>query len=407
MQFAAFEMESRLDSQSNAAVAEKVLRRAEIAQVARNLQDCLALANFKARNGWQDRTLSAIEPEVAEQIRRKRPFPSGDILSDSSSNASDSAPYTSSPLTGPMFSDDVVPGSSHSNRSKLGAPAHFPLQRTNSNKRLRTDSTGHKSLKPSRHVSWKSTHRLPQSSPGVRRPASSFKGHPSFVSDSATISLPAPDQSPLFSRSSDQTIADDDSDNDLPIHSFAQRPGSSSMISSSPPRTPPPTRHAKSAMGGTSKSGAAADLLLYLANSPSRSPAPNATNHFSPGDHTANPPSTPPTTSNLPSSILATPSNSHSLSTSLFNGALAVTPGNNSNFNFADFVNVTPSPAQVPWGSRTPAGPKTPSLAARMARRGLNFDALVPPGVEAGKSKEEKEGRGLALEFGEGLMPRR
>ena len=373
-------------------------------QVARNLQDCLALANFKAQNGWQNKTLKAIEPEVTEKLRRKRPFPTGDILSDSSSSASDSAPYTSSPLTAPIFSDEAVPGSSHSNRSKLGAPAHFPLQRTssNTNKRIRANSNQEPPLKSSRHVSWKATHQLPQSSPA-------FHAHPSFVSDSATIPLPPPEQSPLFSRSSDHTIPDDDSDNDLPMHSFTKRPASSSMIVSSPPRTPPPTRHSKSAMGGPSKSGAAADLLLYLANSPSRSPTQRGATHYSPTDANPIPPSTPPTsTSPLPSSILATPSNTHNLNTSLFNGALATTPGNNSNFNFADFVNVTPSPAQAPWGGRTPGGPKTPGLAARIARRGLNFDALVPPGVDGGtRSRDEKDRRGLALELGEELIPRR
>lgn len=376
-------------------------------QVARNLQDCLALANFKAQNGWQNKTLKAIEPEVTEKLRRKRPFPNGDILSDSSSSASESAPY-SSPLTAPIFSDEVVPGSSHSNRSRLGAPAHFPLQKTNSNKRLRANSTHEPTIKSSRHVSWKVSHQLPQSSPVLHHPVSaSFDGHSSFVSDSATIPLPANDQSPMFSRSSDHTIADDDSDNDLPMHSFSQRPSSSSMVVASPPRTPPPTRHSKSAMAGPSKSGAAADLLLYLANSPSRSPNPRGTNNYSPTHGHPNPPSTPPSTqSHLPSSILATPSNSHNLSTSLFNGALATTPGNNINFNFADFVNVTPSPAQAPWGGRTPGGPKTPGLAARIARRGLNFDALVPPGNDT-KSKEEEKRKGLALELGEELMPRR
>lgn len=49
------------------------------------------------------------------------------------------------------------------------------------------------------------------------------------------------------------------------------------------------------------------------------------------------------------------------------------------NLNFAEFLNMTPSPAQIggSW-TRTPAGAKTPA-AAREARRRLNFDNLLPP----------------------------
>lgn len=72
------------------------------------------------------------------------------------------------------------------------------------------------------------------------------------------------------------------------------------------------------------------------------------------------------------------------------------TPGQN--FNFADFVNVTPSPAQGAFGgSRTPGlAPKTP-LAAREARRRLNFDNLVPPSPGGGGSSNMSNvGRGSA-----------
>ena len=49
------------------------------------------------------------------------------------------------------------------------------------------------------------------------------------------------------------------------------------------------------------------------------------------------------------------------------------------NLNFADFLNMSPSPAQVnsSW-NRTPVAGKTP-VAAREARRRLNFDSLLPP----------------------------
>lgn len=60
------------------------------------------------------------------------------------------------------------------------------------------------------------------------------------------------------------------------------------------------------------------------------------------------------------------------------------TPGQQ--FNFADFVNVTPSPAQGAFGNRTPGPAKTP-LAARDARRKLNFDSLAAT-KEAGLGME-------------------
>lgn len=159
----------------------------------------------------------------------------------------------------------------------------------------------------------------------------------------------------------------------------------SSIISSSPPRTPPPNHQR---LPTSKQSGA--DLLLYLANSPSRSPAVNVT-HIS---SSSKPPSTPPSQhAHLPSSVMNTPGNN----LGLFNGAL--TPGQN--FNLADFCNVTPSPAQAPWGGRTPGLAKTPS---RLARRGLNFDTLAPPTSDA--SRKPPTSQGLALQLGEELMPR-
>lgn len=64
------------------------------------------------------------------------------------------------------------------------------------------------------------------------------------------------------------------------------------------------------------------------------------------------------------------------------------TPGQQ--FNFADFVNITPSPAQGAFGN-TPIIAKTP-LAAKEARRRLNLDTLVPPGL--GSPNVSNIGRG-------------
>jgi hypothetical protein len=191
--------------------------------------------------------------------------------------------------------------------------------------------------------------------------------------ESASLSHPVIEDSPMFDVHSDEEEQD------------AVHEPSSSIISSSPPRTPPPNHQR---LNTSKQSGA--DLLLYLANSPSRSPAVNIT-HIS---SSSKPPSTPPSQhSHLPSSVMNTPGNN----LGLFNGAL--TPGQN--FNLADFCNVTPSPAQAPWGGRTPGLAKTPS---RLTRRSLNFDALAPPTSDT--SRKPPTSQGLALQLGEELMPR-
>lgn len=81
------------------------------------------------------------------------------------------------------------------------------------------------------------------------------------------------------------------------------------------------------------------------------------------------------------------------------------TPG--TNLNFADFLNMTPSPAQVAgsW-ARTPVTAKTP-LAAREARRRINFDALLPPSPNiAGfdRSAVSKAETGLGMDLGGELV---
>jgi len=73
------------------------------------------------------------------------------------------------------------------------------------------------------------------------------------------------------------------------------------------------------------------------------------------------------------------------------------TPGTSS-FNFADYLNVTPSPAQIGW--KTPGAPaaRTP-LAAKEARRRLNFESsLVPP------TPGHTEGKGLGMDLGGELV---
>ena len=78
--------------------------------MARKLQNRLALAQFKAKNGWQDLTLVEIEPKLDERLRLQRPSSSGDMLSDTSSSSAYSdftypRALASSPMKGPIFSD--------------------------------------------------------------------------------------------------------------------------------------------------------------------------------------------------------------------------------------------------------------------------------------------------------------
>jgi hypothetical protein len=83
-----------------------------------------------------------------------------------------------------------------------------------------------------------------------------------------------------------------------------------------------------------------------------------------------------------------------------FLGFGATTPG--MGFNFADYLNVTPSPAQAAW--RTPAAGKTP-LAASQARRRLNFDSLLPPtGDSPHIGNVDGKVNGLGMELGGELV---
>ena len=292
---------------------------------------------------------------MTEKLKRKRPSFEEDDGSSSSS-------------------EDFVPTTSIAhNRFSRPSTATFKVPDqayTTSRKRVRSASTNAVDIM-AQTSNWKLDNGLAHSSPALSR-----TDQAGF--DTATLPHPHED-SPMF---------DVHSDDEEHVHSFAHEP-SSSIISSSPPRTPPPVRR----LHTTSKESGA-DLLLYLANSPSRSPAINVT-HIS--SSSKEPPSTPPSHhAHLPSSVMNTPGNS----LGLFNGALN-TPGQN--FSFADFCNVTPSPGPAQWGGHTPGLAKTPS---RLARRGLNLDSLAPPTSSPNMQRKPPTSQGLALQLGEELMPR-
>ena len=197
--------------------------------------------------------------------------------------------------------------------------------------------------------------------------------------------------------------------------SFEQEPDLPTYVPSSPPRTPSPSRQLrKSHLEDTG-----ADLLLHLANSPVRSPRfahHSATRSKYTGQPSnVNQPSTPPSqktlaTNNppLPSSFLSTPNTA----TSGVDLPLFSTPGQN--LNFAEFCHLTPSPAQVNWAGRTPGTGvnKTPTMRTGLTRRGLNFDALVPPSAtssgrpgEVGGGLSTPKRSGLALDLGDKMLP--
>ena len=350
----------------------------------RALQDRLALANVKIQNGWQNMTLDAIEPQVEERMRKKRPASSNDTISDTASTTSSrlhsSHGPASSPLTETLFSEDLR-GSGRSIRYKK-------LRSAEISQNVASTSGPATARKPrvvtASRRTWKKNHGLAESSPihstmHARFP-STHVSNLSFISEGSTIADDPP--SPEFSE---------DDDADLPVTSFTIN--ASTRITSSPPQTPPPDRRMRKmhnvSWSRTPKTGEeGADLLMFLATSPV--PANSETSR---AKTIVQPPSTPPCKSTpLPSS--------HMTPNTTGNGFLGFgpnTPG--TTFNFADFVTLTPSPAQAPW-SRTPVAGRTPGASTR---RKLNFDSLAPPTSSPVLTRSGR-GDGLGMELGGELV---
>ena len=368
--------------------------------MARNLQNRLALAQFKTKHGWEDLTLDNIEPKYEEERRRKR-LSEGDVLSDSSSSASDlpSSSYPnlrglmSSPLKAPLFSDAVLSSNGstgHRKRTYLTSFDKANMLSSSPSKRYRSSPAVHRSASFAAgggSASWRDGgrhhhhHQFTQSSPIKPRRQQHFTTSTGpdvsfFISGGGSASarrLAEPLTSPNFAA------PPSDDEDDMPMHSFGG-PGEAN-IRSSPPSTPPmrnralngrgrngnrektPTAQTGPAGGANGKAAGGeegADLLLYLAASPSPA-VPSARSSR------MDPPSTPPQRNShlaLPSSMMTTPGGSN-----LFGAANTPSQA----FDFSDFVNITPSPEQKPW--KTPGGfgsAKTPRTI--MARRRLTFD---------------------------------
>jgi hypothetical protein len=304
---------------------------------------------------------------------------SGDVLSDSSSSSvgsdfhyANGRTLLSSPLKATaIFSS----GSSSGSRKRT---YHKSLENlpssSGSRKRFRSSPTG-RALSSS-HTSWTNHRQLTQSSPIKPRK------QPHFTTSAG------PDL-PFFRGSQMQennfAAVSDDEDDALPTHSFNLR--------SSPPRTPPPVRNrgilGRNGKDRNGKSGEeGADLLLFLATSPSpANPASRAR---------MQPPSTPPPKSMaLPSSMMTTPGGG--------GGLLSVFGAPNTpsqNFDFSDFVNITPSPGQRPW-PKTPGTIKTPQT---VGRRHLTFDNFLQPNSPGMRDHTASKHASLGMQLGGDLI---
>jgi hypothetical protein len=286
----------------------------------------------------------------------------------------------SSPLKeAAIFSDQI--GFGRGSRSGSGYPKRtyrdaFEQPGSSSSKKYHSSPTTFRNT-ASRSTTFKNLQQT-RSSPIKPREQTHFttSNGPAISFYSRSSPLPKNDHSTNFAAMSD------DEENSLPIHSF-------NNIRSSPPRTPPPIRDRgnggrrnKDKNGKLGEEGA--DLLLYLATSPSPANPTSRTRMA--------PPSTPPPkNAGLPSSMMNTPGGGAGL-LSIFGG-----PNTPSNFNFEDYVNVTPSPGQNAW-PKTPRTVKTP---ATINRRNLDFESFIPPLVSPAASKRN----GLGMQLGGELLP--
>jgi len=402
-------MSGSVDMERPQEIASKVLRRAQVSKVsllddrlsiyhsliftkmARTLQDRLALANVKVKHGWQNRSLETIEPEIERELKRKRIDANIELFSDTSSIASNhcfsAGQPASSPLTAPLFSDDIT-------RSGASARQGYPKRFRNDIPLLEppgsTHSQGRGRDSKRKATSWKSKYELPQSSPthyrSRTRPSIANDRQGSFISDRSATLLHSPS-------------ASEDDDQDLPLPDFKTSTiprlaaTATPQFKSSPPRTPSPARspHMRTQQSiDAGKEGA--DLLLYLAASPS--PAVRMSKILLTPE---------PRTSQLPSSMMSTPG------INVWDKFQPITPGT-SQFNFGEFCNISPSPAQHAW-RRTPGGAMmgtTPRVQLESRRR-LDFEGEVPvslrsPTIAASSQGSNAPGSMKKLEVGGELL---
>ncbi|DAA78232.1 TPA_exp: Uncharacterized protein A8136_4208 [Trichophyton benhamiae CBS 112371] len=446
---------------SPSASAKKAIHKIDIAQVSLNLQDRLGLAKvrYERLHGLRrDSDSDADSRPQSQQLQQQQQqhlygqhngFPSetgSDCSSSDSADARYSTPFTSSPVRSPMLSRELP----RSARSRHAATFDIKTMQCmtsggSSRKRRRCDpaialaaaaaTAGERGDSGRRRQTVPKMPRLsfnggssasaaPHSSPLVRRQHQrrTYQAMPSFVSETDTIPDPDIDSTDIDPQLSSRRHHL----HHLHHHHHEEEEDHQQQQQ---PCTPPPRRSRFThADDDAAASGSGADLLLYLANSPTPAtingkPATTTTTTTTTtaaGAASGNDflPSTPPTQHAAPYQLLSTPTPSQP-------------------FNFADFVNVTPSPAQRGWSSRTPLTttaataaattnnttasasggavsrtPRTPRTTKDVRKR-LNFDALAPPSPVRGSIKRHNasthagpassSAAGLALQLGEEL----
>lgn len=344
-----------------------------LCQMARKLQNALAQASFKTRNGAE--TLG-IDDQGGARKRRRSDTTISPISSSSSEPQLLGHPYNSSPIkpSGPAYSiykAHVNPGSHQRNMNHPRFTYPSPRKRRSFQ---HTDITL-PTVEISR-ASWKSKHKLPESSPA---------SHPQYVhfpiSHEASISFMP--ESPPIGHVSDEDL-------NISQNSYNQE---SYSFNAAGPRTPPPTRTRSNRHRKSNATGEEA-CFLDLVSSPS--PA-NLGAHAS-GMY---PPSTPPSNNTfIGASMISTPRGG--------GYAAPITPG--PPLNFSEFLNMTPtpSPAQGAFGNYTPGLPNTP-LAAREARKKFQDGGLavgeVDPLLGNPALRSSKKGTGLGMDLGGELLP--
>jgi hypothetical protein len=188
-------------------------------------------------------------------------------------------------------------------------------------KRRRSDLASTRSKKTIQ-ASRKSSYQLTESSPGTN-----------MYLKTLMAAAPTPGTQSVSHQPSGK-----ETDSELPLHSHLN---ASSTIGSSPPRTPHPKHSRLARTGRYIEDANGSDLSLYMVDSPTpaRVAGGNRYQVFSP--------SIPPSQHAVLPSI-----------TSTLGGDMLVTLGTPSQqFNFADFVNLTPSPTQASQDTRTAGNP--------------------------------------------------
>lgn len=350
------------------------------------------MASYKAQRGWQNLKFENIEPQFQESVRKQLleaqlSEPSGAADISQLAQAAQSLGFSSSPIHNGLnghtfrtngtprvgFSDDTI-FKTPSKKRKLKAEHDLvhSVDRHHHKKEKRSGGRHHKSSPLEKHA--KKKKRKHRDSNGFHVPAETYAA--------ADFTDPA--------------VASEFVDAATALASL-QQPQTSPPRTPRTPRTPPPHNQTEED---------AAQLMLFLATSPS--PARTRTSQAAfgtPGQigtpirtmplspmasttavHNATAAATIARTSTIPAP--STPPRGISKPDKADRPSFPTTP---SNFSFADYLNVTPSPAT----RREGPGSATFQSAGAISRRKLNFEDPFSPRAAAPARGEENKGLGL------------